>query len=194
MFPRSRIAGFSFAARIAFVFAGVLAGTSGCTTLVGNVSPVDQKSVNYNILNLETENPSVWVKLPADSRLTSKTESAEASDVVYQSRDEDSIISLNSACREIPASEDRLPGVAQELTLGFREVRDVEEKWVPVNDRRAYRKTMTGNLEGRITRLRVAIVASGNCVYDFSYISTPENFVTHEPDFERFLRSLKFKK
>lgn len=168
--------------------------SSACSTLVGNVTPVDEKARSYGSLDLERENGAVWQKLPPDPRLKSKVESAEVPDVVFETKDHTTIISLNSACREIPASEERLPGVAQELTLGFRHVTDVNERWVDVgNGRRAFQKTQTGELEGRLTRLQVAILAAGNCVYDFSYISTPEGYPAHQADFDRFLRSLKFK-
>ena len=36
---------------------------SACSTLVGNVKPVDEKSRDYGILDLANENPAVWKKL-----------------------------------------------------------------------------------------------------------------------------------
>jgi hypothetical protein len=168
----------------------VLLFFTGCSTLIGNVKPVDEKAEHYRILDLESENDRLWKKLPSEK---TSTESSEVSDVVFQTLDHRAIISLNSACREIEASTKKLPGIAQELTLGFTDVEVIDEKWTEVNHRTAYQKTLEGKFERQKTKIRVVVIAADKCVYDFSYIASPNLFPAHEKDFTRFVNSLSFR-
>jgi hypothetical protein len=164
---------------------------SGCSTLVGNVKPVDEKADHYRVLDLEAEKPNAWKKLPQEKN---SVESSERSDLVFQSVDQTSIISLNSACRQNSStSKLKLPAVAHELTLGFSDVEGIEESWLKVNGSDAYQKTLEGSLENQRTKLRVLIVSYEKCIYDFSLISSPKKFNAYEEDFALFVKSLNFR-
>ena len=103
---------------------------TSCSTLVGNVKPVDQKSDDYGVLDLAQENPAVWRRLsekqlqPKDAQIgtNKKAFSSEITDIAYQSLKTSAIISLNSSCREGRESISDLAPYLRELLLGITEV------------------------------------------------------------------------
>jgi len=179
------------------IFASILVGTStGCSTLVGSVKPVDEKSHRYQIAELS---PSQWRKLDPKLLLSSdipdnpEAYSSEVSDVTYQSLKTAAIISLNSACREGRDEVENLEGIANELLLGMSDVTERKEEEIKISGHRALQTTVEGRLERRATRIRTVVLSSGACVYALMYISEPRKFGVHEADFTRFISSLRLR-
>lgn len=161
-----------------------------CSTLVGTVDPVDGKSAKYNVFDLAKEKSHSWKKLTEEK---SNQETSEMSDVAFQSLDESSIISLNSACRGKEPAPKKLPSVAQELTLGFENIENLDEKWIEINGHKSYQKKLEGDFEGRKTKITVIVTAIEKCIYDFTYISSPKKFQIYEEDFTHFVNSLNIR-
>ncbi len=162
---------------------------------------MDEKSNHYDIVDLAQLNPGTWSKLPPESVAPSNSSgidqesdafSSEHSDVVFQSKRTQAIISLNTACRRGQSTPVKnLPGVARELTLGFREVEFQDDQWTQVNKTPAYSRTIQGKLESEWTRVQVIVLTWKDCVYDMTYISNPKQFSLHEADFAQFVGSLR---
>lgn len=173
----------------------------GCSTLVGNVKPVDEKSTQYGVLNLETEAPGVWTKLsdavlrPKDAQIGSskKAFSSEIADVAYQSKRTAGIISLNSSCREGREGIPNLQPYLRELLLGMTGVTEREETKRKVSGIEALESTVAGSMAGEKTKIRAIVLEKGGCLYDLMYIARPERFSTHENDFNRFVSSLRLR-
>ncbi len=173
---------------------------SGCGLLVGNVKPVDEKSEDYRVLDLRNHN-SDWTRLePAaanpniDKGEAKDTFSSEVSDVSYQSKKTASIISLNSACRGSRASEEQsLKEFSQQLLLGMTNVTQRVEKEIQVQQVPALETTVEGKLNGEHVAIRTVVLKKDECVYDLMFVARPEHFPTQEPDFTRFVSSLKLK-
>ena len=169
---------------------------SGCSILIGNVKPVEEKSENYRVADLSRMNPD-WTRLSGPA--TSEPESAAASndssaDLAYQSKQTSSIISLNSSCR--PGKGDQsetLQEFSRLLFLGITEVSQKDERNAEVDHAPALQTTLEGKLNGESTKLRTVVVRKSGCVYDLMYIARPDRFPEREEDFTHFVSSLKLR-
>ncbi|MBS1961008.1 MAG: hypothetical protein JST04_02245 [Bdellovibrionales bacterium] len=185
---------------LAFSFVTLLTLAS-CSTLVGNVKPVDQKSTDYGVIDLSKENPKVWKRLddsalrPKDAQIGSNKQafSSEITDLAFQSKRTSAIISLNSSCREGRESIGDLAPYMKELLLGMREVTEREETTRRIDGIEALQTIVAGTLAGEHTKIHAIVLSKEGCVYDLMYISRPERYPTHEGDFNRFVSSLKLR-
>jgi hypothetical protein len=196
------------------VFFAIIAATwlaSGCSTLVGNIKPVDEKSDDYRVIDLSKEN-SEWEKLPAESAQQSEKPanpedpgqgSTESSDIAYQSKATASIISMNTACRPTLKWEDKatqeqreqhLREFTRQLLLGISDIHDRKEEFIQVQSVPALKTTLVGQLSGQTTQLRTVVLRHEDCIYDLMYIARPSYFEKNEPDFARFVASLRLRK
>jgi len=179
----------------------ILLTLTSCSTLVGNVKPVDEKSEDYGVLDLAKENPSVWRKLtdkqlqPKDAQIgtNKKAFSSEITDIAYQSLKTSAIISLNSSCREGRESITDLAPYLRELLLGMTEVTEKNEASRQVSGAEALEGTVAGKMAGERMKIQALVLAKTNCVFDLMYISRPDRFETHAGDFNRFVSSLKLR-
>jgi len=171
---------------------------SACSTLVGNVKPVDEKSEQYEIIELSPEG---WTKLDPTSLVSEKarfdpkssTYSSEVTDLTYQSKKTAGIISLNSSCRSGRAQEENLELITRELLLGITGVTLRTDQKISVQTTPALQTTVQGKIAGELTKIRTVVLSRGECIYDLMYVSTPERFKTHEEDFNRFVSSLRLR-
>lgn len=185
--------------------AAALVFGAACSTLIGNVKPVDEKSETYGVADLAREN-SDWIKLSAaeqglqnskDPRESS--DSQEIPDIAFQSKQTASIISLNSACRpntpeNIEKSDvEELRNFSQQLLLGISDVTQRDEKVMTVQKSPALETTIQGKLNGEAMMLRTVVLRRARCVYDLMYVARPERFSKQESDFSHFVASLKLK-
>ncbi len=169
----------------------LLANVSGCSVLVGNVKPVDQKSETYRALNLAEGNPD-WKKLELAPHDGDPTRATDSSDVAYQSTRTSSIISLNSVCRP-GGNPDSLHDISRLLFLGITDVSLKDEKDLQLEGVPALQTTVQGRLNGEQVRLRSVVLRKEVCVYDLMYVARPDRFASQEPDFNRFVASLRLK-
>ena len=174
-----------------------LLGFTSCSTLVGNVKPVDQKSRSYLVTELQGD---PWVKLDPASLVSetkvdtkSDTYSSEITDLTFQSNKTAAIISLNSACRKGRKEEANLKLVTHELLLGITDVTLRADKETKIENTPALITTIQGNLGGQTTKIRTVVLSRGECTYDLMYVSSPDRFTIHEEDFNRFVSSLKLR-
>ncbi len=169
---------------------------SGCSVLIGNVKPVEEKSENYRITDLSKLGGD-WMKLAnstAPEGGGDKGTSDSSADLSYQSKLTSSIISLNSACRpENQEQSENLQEFSRLLFLGITEVTQKEERKAEVDHVPALQTTLEGKLNGETTKLRTVVVRKAGCVYDLMYIARPERFSEREEDFTRFVSSLKLR-
>lgn len=199
---------FSFSLWILPLIASQALLIQGCSTLVGNVRPVDEKSQTYGILDLSRHN-SEWEHLPSASteaqRAQSKAEeegndplsATEIADVAYQSKKTASIISLNSACRR-PLHPEAQPihelrGITNQLFLGFTGISLRNEREVQFLGRPALETLLQGRLNDGEMKVKAIVLRRGACVYEMVYLALPKFFDLHEKDFHQFIDSLRLK-
>lgn len=171
---------------------------SSCSTLVGNVKPVDEKSRRYRVEELSSTS---WKKLDprqmgaADSTVDTQSDafSSEVSDLSYQSTKTAAIISLNSSCREGRPQMQDLQLVTRELLLGIGDVTEKNDRTFQIEGVNALETTIAGKISGQSTKIRTVVLSKASCVYDIMYVSQPEKFGVHEADFTRFVSSLRLR-
>ena len=179
----------------------ILMALSSCSTLVGNVKPVDEKSTDYGVLDLSKENPTLWKRLddaqlrPKDAQIGKNRQafSSEITDMAYQSTKTSAIISLNSSCREGRDTITDLAPYLRELLLGITDVSEKTESAQQVSGSDALEETVAGKMAGSQTKIRALVLSKQGCVYDLMYISRPDRFTEHENDFNRFVSSLRLR-
>ena len=176
----------------AIVFITFAVSGSGCGLLFTNVKPVDEKSKNYRIAELDKENQD-WVKLePTTNNGSGPAQSSDISDIAYQSKQTSSIISLNSACR-IQAASDSLDMITHELTLGVTDISQHEQKNIEVSGLPALQTTLQGKLGGEPMAMQTVVLKKESCTYDMIYVSRPNHFAEQQADFSHFVTSLHLK-
>lgn len=171
---------------------------SSCSTLVGNVKPVDEKSRRYRVEELSGTN---WKKLDPkklvspDSTVDTQSDafSSEVSDLSYQSVKTAAIISLNSSCREGRPQMQDLGLVTRELLLGIGDVTEKNDRTFQIEGVPALETTIAGKIGGQSTKIRTVVLSKDSCVYDIMYVSQPAKFAVHEADFTRFVSSLRLR-
>jgi len=176
---------------------------SGCSVVVGNVKPLDEKSTEYGVMDLSRSNQD-WKKLdPAktaaqgESVKVQDVNPTEVSDVAYQSVSTASIVSLDSACRaadpEKPYPERDLKTLTDLLLLGITDVTLREERGMEVQKTPGLETTIQGKLNGEPMKLRTVVVKRQNCVYDLVYMARPQFFEKQLVDFSHFVASLRLR-
>lgn len=173
---------------------------SGCSVLFGTIKPVAEKSSGYQVLQLHEEH-SQWEKL--DPRETSKSESASSveeeenedtkeSDLVFQSKESASIISLNSACRARNATLNRnLEDFTELLFLGMTDIKNRETERVRISQQTALQTTLEGKMNQQPVKLRTIVLRKQQCIYDLMFVSQPERFDADLEYFDKFSKSLR---
>ncbi len=174
---------------------------SSCSTLVGNIKPVDEKSDRYQIVDLAKEQPTLWRKLsaaslqPKDAQIGTNADafSSEVTDFAFQSVKTAAIISLNSSCRKGRGAAAELTPYLNELLLGITDISEKTETTLEVAGVPAAQEIVAGRMAGESTKIQALVLAKNDCVYDLMYISRPDRFSTHEADFNRFVSSLRLR-
>lgn len=180
----------------------LLVASSGCSVVVGNIKPLEEKSTAYGVADLSSSNPD-WKKLDP-AKTTAQNESVkvqdvsptEVSDVAYQSSSTASIISLDSACRlsadALRPSQD-LRSLTDLLLLGITDVTYRSERGMEVQKTPALETTIKGSLNGELMQIRTVVLKRQNCVYDLVYMARPTHFESQLADFSHFVASLRLR-
>lgn len=174
---------------------------ASCSTIVGNVKPVDEKSDYYQVADLSAEAPGVWKKLDTalliakDARIGTNSDafSSEITDYAFQSKKTAAIISLNSSCRKGRGTPNDLDIYLRELLLGITDITEQSRNATQVAGVPAAEGIVAGKMAGERTKIRAVVLSKNDCVYDLMYISRPDRFPTHEADFNHFVSSLRLR-
>lgn len=180
----------------------LLLASSGCSVVVGNIKPLEEKSTAYGVADLSSSN-SDWKKLDP-AKTTAQNESVkvqdvsptEVSDVAYQSSSTASIISLDSACRlssEALRPNQDLRSLTDLLLLGITDVTYRSERGMEVQKTPALETTIKGSLNGELMQIRTVVLKRQNCVYDLVYMARPTHFESQLADFSHFVASLRLR-
>jgi len=170
-----------------FIFSGLF--LASCSVLVGQVKPVDEKSVNSS-----TEKPVLealgWKRLDL---VASSTSASDVPDAAWQSPKTSAVISLNSVCRSGGKSSRGIREVTDSLLtqwdgLVIQSQKDLRFKGLP-----GYETTALGKYAGRERRFQTLVVKSPTCIYDVVYLSGIETFEQELSAFLRFRDSLNIK-
>jgi hypothetical protein len=169
----------------------ILTLLSSCSIFFGNVTPIRKKSHSYTFLNLSGKNKK-WVQI-------NQKNTNEASDIVFQSKETQSAISLNTSCEsdsEKEIDKKSLTQLTQELLLGLFSnslTADAasEEKYLTLEKVPALQTTLSTVINRKKLQVRTIVLKKNHCIYDLMYIAPSSNFLSHEDDFKKFVSSLR---
>ncbi len=173
--------------------------TSGCSLFFGNVKVVE-RSTDYRVLDLAQAHPNEWAKLTEANAKQEDSNQGDGekqetaiSDLAFQSKKTDAIISVNSTCRPNgPTPSGDLKSQTKLLLLGMTKISaDKKQEEMTVSGEPALQTTAEGKINVQLTKLRAVVLRKGKCTYDLVYISEPKLFAEYEALFAQFVGSLK---
>ena len=162
---------------------------NGCSVLVGQVRPVDQKAPPIPFKDIALIAPS-WKAL--EIPLRSKN-SEDIPDAAWQSGKTAAVISLNSACRQTPDEHLDLKEVTRGLISQWDNLTINHEEPKILSGFPAWETGATGKYLKRDRKFETVVVKTPRCVYDLVYLSPVESFTEELSVFEQFCDSLNLK-
>lgn len=172
-----------------------LALNSGCSVsklLVGQVSPVDEKSNSIQITALETLDPS-WKRV----EITDDLSPNDMPDRAWQSTKTASVVSLNSACRQ--GSDDQnyndmgLKEITKDMLSQWRDLDPKSERDFKLSGFPALETTAEGFYFNSKRKIQTVVVKTPTCVYDLIFLAQPKNFAQDLAVFQKFRDKLILK-
>ena len=159
-----------------------------CSILVGQVKPVEEKSVNSSSGKSVLETLG-WKKLDL---LSASGSTSDIPDAAFQSPKTSAVISLNSVC-----STGRMRRNAREVTDSLLTQWDSliiqSQKDLRMKGLGAYETTALGKYAGNERKFQTLVVKSPSCIYDLIYVSPLESFEQDLSAFQQFRDSLNLK-
>lgn len=174
----------------------------GCSVIIGNVKPIQEKSKKYTILDLSINHPD-WIQTESQpwnsqrKQPPSQTQETDTADVTFRSQVTDSVISMISACKSegnSPSQTLTLSELTHELLLGISKISFREEEQTRIEGLQSLQTTIQGQLNQKEVMLRAVVIKDSYCIYDLIYIAQPKHFFKEEPIFSRFVSSFHLMK
>jgi hypothetical protein len=167
---------------------------NGCSVLIGNVKPVEEKAAIGTVTGPPLDD-SHWKKinLKASSATAGTGEGDDVPDVAYQSTKTASVIALNSACRRLADDESDAKTVTESILSSWRDMKNVDEANTLTSGFPSLQTTAQGIYLNRRRKFQLVVVKSPKCVYDLIYLSPVTTFDEELADFQRFRDTLKLK-
>lgn len=189
--------------RFSVLSLGVLLLQTGCGILFGNVKRDISKASSYRIDRLSNTDPAHWRKL--DSKEVGQNENTrdagegEISDLVFQSIQTDTVVSVNSTCDESIEEDSRnLSEISRLLLLGIRQSTPGAQQTAPIEEnlildgQPALGTVLEGQQGNQTVKIKAVVTKKENCNFDFLFVSRPENFASDLPAFDRMVASFRF--
>lgn len=111
------------------------------------------------------------------------------SDKAFQNKSDFSTISVNSVCGQYQVqsldelSQNSLAGVGKDSIESTRNF--------TISNSPAKETIVNGNMDGSRYKMAFVVIKTGRCVYDLSYVASPDAYPRHEPEFRAIVESFK---
>ena len=173
-----------------FSFLAISLFLNGCSVLVGQVKPVEEKAAKVPFTDVTVIAPN-WNRLD----MPGKTKSADdIPDAAWQSDTTAAVISLTSACRQTPDEErSDLKEVTRIILSQWDNLSILNENPKIISGLPAWETEAEGKYLGRERKFKTTVVKTSTCVYDLIYLSPVKSFEQELSVFERFRDSLNLK-
>lgn len=151
---------------------------SSCSIMFGDKQPESAKGNQYKI-NFKQEH---WIE---------NKQNEDRSDYVWTNQQDGRILLSNSFCQEF--QDQPLEALA---TTTFKIVDNLKiksQEYITLENREAYRLEGQGKVDGVPVRLMLVNTRRNNCYFDFVSINPTSSTVEEHADFEKFLKSVRFK-
>ena len=166
---------------------------SGCSILVGQVKPVEEKAAGTKIVEVSQISPQ-WKKLKSEQTAIN---SEDIPDAAWQSQTTAAVISINSACRQNVKDPDAevtdLHSITENLLSQWRNLKIKNEQQITVSGFPALETTAIGFYLNQTRKFQTIAVKTPTCVYDLIYLSPVNTFEEELSVFQQFRDNLKLK-
>lgn len=165
---------------------------NGCSVLVGQVKPVEEKAPVTQLTPVDRLN-SNWKRLELHSAAIGGDQAEDIPDSAWQSNKTAAVISLNSACRQNRDEDVGLKEFTSNLLSQWRNLKIEGQKDLIVSGRPALETTAEGLYLGRNRKFQTVVVKTQSCIYDLIYLSPIKTFAQELDVFHQFRDSLNLK-
>ncbi len=184
---------FYYTTTVVFLSLATHTGCSVSKLLVGQVDPVDLKSNSIQITPVELLDPH-WKRIEVSTDQTPN----DTPDRAWQSAITTSVISLNSACRQINDeaqnfSEMEPREITTDLLSQWRDLEHKTEREFMISGFPAFETTAEGIYYNRKRKFQTVIVKTPTCVYDLIFLSPIKSFPQDLVTFQKFRDKLIIK-
>ena len=167
---------------VVFLALSSLTGCSLSHLLVGDISPVDQKSDKILVVPVETLDHN-WKRINSETPETV----TETPDRAWQSTKTAAIISLNSACRKNNSDHDQnLKEITTDMLNQWEITGTKTEREITISGFAALETTAEGMFFSKKRKFQTIVVKTSTCVYDLIYLSSPKSFTQDLGLFQKF--------
>ncbi len=185
---------FYYTVTVVFLSLGLNTGCGVSKLLVGQVDPVDQKSSSIQITAMEAIDPN-WKRV----EISSNSQAAnDMPDRAWQNTKSASVISLNSACRQINDeaqnfAEMEPKEITADLLSQWRDLENKKERDLLVSGFPAFESTAEGIYFNSKRKFQIVVVKTPTCIYDLIFLAPPKNFAQDLVTFQKFRDKLIIK-
>lgn len=157
--------------------------------MVGQVKPLEEKAPKVPFTDVSTLSP-VWRRIDIPAKVKNEE---DIPDAAWQSNATAAVISLNSACRQIPDEHVDLKEVTQVLLSQWDGLSVIQQSERPLSTFPSLETVAEGKYLGRERKFKTVVVKTSTCVYDLVYLSPVKSFSEELSLFDQFRDSLNLK-
>jgi hypothetical protein len=166
---------------------------NGCSVLVGQVKPVDEKASEEAIINKVPDLASIdpdWKKIVLAATFST---SEDTPDAAWQSQKTAAVISINSACSQLNDERSSVAYVTTSLLSQWRHLKIIHQADTKLSGYPALETTAEGYYLNRTRKFQTVAVKTTTCVYDLIYLSPVNSFDQELSAFQKFRDNLVLK-
>lgn len=114
----------------------------------------------------------------------------EGGDLAFRNTARDSTITVNSTCdpRKMKYS---LRALSESLLIGIQGKKAERREEILVDGQQALRTLYTGKINNAPVMIETVVLKKSECIYDFTYASTPDNFEGDVTVFNEFISQFR---
>ncbi len=114
----------------------------------------------------------------------------EGGDLAFSNPPRDSTITVNSTC-DPKKKNYSLKALSESLIIGIKDKKVEKREETMVDGQKALQSLYTGTLNGVPVNIETVVFRKGECIYDFTYASSPGTFESEEVVFNEFVSQFK---
>jgi len=114
----------------------------------------------------------------------------EGGDLAFSNSVADSTITVNSTCDE-RKTRYSLKALSESLITGIKNKKAESRQDIQIDGQPALKSIYTGSLNNTPVMIETRVFKKNECVYDFTYASSPSNFDTEAGVFDEFISRFK---
>lgn len=111
-------------------------------------------------------------------------------DLAYNSLSSDSTITVNSTC-DPKKKNYSLKALSESLLIGIKGKKAVSREEISVDGQKALSSVYTGSINDAPVKIETVVFRKGECIYDFTYASSPDSFDDGIVVFKEFISQFR---